>query len=130
MKKIQWIVLLILIALPVSVTAKKLTTRTEASYAKEFCNSIGGAQEVYTLDKTRIDCATSTTAWEVEFAHKWYEAVGQSHYYAAKTHLKPGIALIIKTPSDHKYANRLLLTQKYWKWDELQIKFIGETPFP
>jgi hypothetical protein len=32
----------------------------------------------------------------VEFCHKWYEAIGQSLYYAARTRRRAGIVLICK----------------------------------
>lgn len=59
----------------------------------------GGEQEVRLWDGSRVDIATDSVAWEVDWADKslkWAEAVGQSLYYAAVTGKKPGIILIYK----------------------------------
>ncbi|MFH1027609.1 MAG: hypothetical protein V1791_06370 [Pseudomonadota bacterium] len=35
-------------------------------------------------------------AVEVEYAHKWAEAIGQSLYYSRMTGKKPGVVLIMR----------------------------------
>lgn len=66
-------------------------------------------------DNSRVDCLTDTHAVEVEFAHKWKEAVGQALYYSIKTKHKPGIVVIIENPDrDIKHLKRLrTVTKEY-----------------
>ena len=58
-------------------------------------------------DKTRCDCITDTHAIEVDFAGKFYEAIGQALYYAMHTGKRAGIMLIIEEDSEVKYLDRL-----------------------
>lgn len=85
----------------------------ESDYVKAWCADKG--QREYVLpDKTRVDCLTPEYAIEFDFAKKWAEAVGQSLYYAFMTGLKPGIVLILKTPHDRVFLDRLMpLAEKY-----------------
>lgn len=85
----------------------------EADYVKAWCADKG--QREYVLpDKTRVDCLTPEYAIEFDFGHKWAEAVGQSLHYALVTGLKPGIVLILKTPHDRVFLDRLTpLAEKY-----------------
>ena len=78
----------------------------EKWYQDQWC--AGKGQVEYILpDRTRCDCLTSTHAVEVDFAPKWYEALGQSLYYSFQTGKRAGILLIIEKPSDRKYWIRL-----------------------
>lgn len=63
--------------------------------------------EVRLSDGGRVDCVTSEYVYEVEFARKWAEAVGQSLYYAQATGKKPGIVLIAGADDD-RFVQRLL----------------------
>ena len=80
----------------------------ESFYRDTWCSSHNGVAEVINDDRTRVDCVTSEYAIEVDYANKWYEAVGQSLHYGLKTGKKPGILLIMKTEKDIKYYNRLM----------------------
>ncbi len=62
--------------------------------------------EVKLQDNSRIDCLTKTHATEIEFAHKWQEAIGQSLHYALLSKKKAGIGLIIESAEEvhHWYA--------------------------
>lgn len=65
--------------------------------------------EVPTPDGSRIDLLTNTHAYEVDWAEKWAEGVGQSLYYGLVTERKPGLLLIIKDRDrDRKYYLRAL----------------------
>jgi hypothetical protein len=44
---------------------------------------------------------------EVDFASKFYEAIGQALYYSLQTGKKGGIVLILEDKSDYKYWLRL-----------------------
>ena len=50
-----------------------------------------GETEVVLPDKTRYDVVTETHAFEVEFASKWCEALGQSLWYSFQLNKKEGI---------------------------------------
>ena len=75
---------------------------------------MGGKVEHRLKDGRRIDCLTSNYAIEVEFAHKWPEAVGQSLDYSMLTGKRAGIVLIIKETADLQHWERLnTLVQHY-----------------
>lgn len=80
----------------------------EKDYQTSWCEKHNGKTEVRLFDKTRIDCLTDSHAVEFDFAGKWGESIGQSLYYAAVVHKKPGIVLIIENKeSDDKYLQRV-----------------------
>ena len=86
---------------------------TEKDYQVLWCEQQNGIIEYELPDKTRVDCLTDEYAIEVEFARKWYEAIGQSLYYSIMTGKKPGIALIVKN-GDERYLKRLYrVSEKY-----------------
>ena len=84
----------------------------EKYYQREFCKKILGIMEYRLVDGTRIDCYTSTYSFEVDFAKKAYEAIGQALHYADIISNKPGIALIVRNSRDMKYVNRIKHTAK------------------
>lgn len=85
--------------------AAEAREQTENWYVKEICS---GIIEYRLLDKTRVDCLTETRAWEYDFADKWYEAIGQSLWYAANTGRKAGVMLILEKESQIKYVFRAI----------------------
>lgn len=78
--------------------------KTEDDFVKYFNNFFQGKLEHRLDDLTRVDILTDTMAIEVDFAHKWYEAVGQACHYARKTDKHPAIVLIATSPFDEKYV--------------------------
>ncbi|MCF8719232.1 hypothetical protein [Nitrospina gracilis] len=85
-------------------------SQPESEYNRVFCDQHGGVME-YVVDGGRVDCLIpGRYAVEVERAHKWAEAVGQSKFYSIRTGETPGIALIILSDKDWKYLVRLLET--------------------
>ncbi len=100
------IVKLILFLIPALCLAK-----TEKEYVKEDCTT--GQIEYVLPNKTRIDCLTDYVAWEYDFAHKWYEAIGQALYYAMWTGRLGGVALIADY-KDLRYIQRAKLTIKHY----------------
>lgn len=68
----------------------------EPAWSKWLANRYGGAAEFRTRDGRRVDVLDRTTAWEVEWAPKWEESVGQSVGYAAQTGKQPGIWLLVR----------------------------------
>jgi hypothetical protein len=93
--------LLLLLAIPL------FGKQSERYYQEKFAQEIGGQVEVVMKDGTRCDILTATHAIEVDFAKKWAEAIGQSLNYAMHTGKRPGVALIVFSPSDNKYIERV-----------------------
>jgi len=89
------------LAMLVTLTAN---AKTEADHQAQWCP---GKKEVELKDLTRVDCLTDTHAIEIEWAHNWKEAIGQSLHYALMTGKAPGITLIYKKPSDKRYRDQL-----------------------
>ena len=110
----------LILALLVSSVAS--ATQREHWYQDVWCKGMGGKVEHRLKDGRRIDCLTDTYAIEVEFAHKWPEAVGQSLDYSMLTGKQAGIVLIIKKTDtiDHwhrlnKLVDHYQLPIKLWK---------------
>lgn len=78
----------------------------ELDLAEQWCNG-KGKPEVTLLDRTRVDCLTDTHAIEVEYAHKWKQAIGQSLHYALMTDKQAGIVLILRKEADYRYLESL-----------------------
>ena len=105
--------------------------RTESYYQDKIHKIVGGQREVITDDGTRIDILTDKYAIEVDFAHKWYEGVGQASHYAVKTGKLPMVYLIIEDPlNDAKYYNRCravcerLMIYVDGKWLPFSVQYI------
>lgn len=97
--------LLIILFLAISLNAKHL--HKEKFYQRIFCKKINGITEYVLDDRSRVDCLTSKYAFEVDFANKWAESVGQSIFYSIKTDRSPAVLLIIEKPQkDIKYLKR------------------------
>lgn len=86
------------------------TLHPERAYQEAWCARNNGVTEYVLSGGSRVDCLTDEYAVEVDFAHKWQEAIGQSLYYARKTERKPGIVLIMEAPEDQRYLGRLFYT--------------------
>lgn len=79
----------------------------EAWYQDRFCEAVGGETEHVLADLACVDCLTDSHAWEVDFANKWAEGIGQALYYGAATGRQPGIVIIVEHDSDDRYLRRL-----------------------
>lgn len=79
-------------------------THPEQWYQEQICK---GATEYRLHDGTRVDCLTSTHAWEIDFADKWAECIGQALYYASQTGKQAGCALIIEKDEEYRFLARL-----------------------
>ena len=91
----------------------------EADYVKAYCK---GQVEYRLPDKTRVDCLTEEYAIEFDWAKKWAESIGQSLYYAKMTDKKPAVAIIVKSPKDKKYIERIKAVDKSIKIFEIKAK--------
>lgn len=68
------------------------------------------AKEQRLWDGTRVDLLTDDWAIEVDWAHKWAEAVGQATYYAIATSRSPGIVLLVPDmEADQRHVYRCML---------------------
>lgn len=91
---------------------------TESDYRDHICGAAGYRMEVRMPNGTKADCVSKTHAIEIDFAHKWAEAVGQSLNYAAETGKQPGIILICKRGTEAgclRWSLTLEQTIKAWK---------------
>lgn len=73
-------------------------------------NEIGGETEAKLPDSTRVDILTDRIAYEVEWASKWKEAIGQALYYSASTNRQPGILLLSSGSAKDKVSYLRLMT--------------------
>jgi hypothetical protein len=81
-----------------------VAVQPERYYQDQWCDDHNGKTEARMPDGTRCDCLTSTHAVELDFARKWYEAIGQSLNYARQTDRRAGIVIIHRGEKD---ANKL-----------------------
>ena len=81
----------------------------EKDYVQAYCK---GVIEYVLPDRTRVDCLTDEYAIEFDWGKKWAEAIGQSLYYAKMTGKKPGVAIIIKSPKEQRYIERIKKVDK------------------
>lgn len=79
---------------------------SEKDYSDYIQTLIGGERE-YSVESGRVDLLTDEFAFEIEWARKWKEAIGQTIWYALQTNRKPAIILIMETKSDYKYFVQL-----------------------
>ncbi len=81
----------------------------EKDYVDAYCK---GITEYVLPDRTRVDCLTDEYAIEFDWGKKWAESIGQSLYYAKMTGKKPGVAIIIKSPREQRYIERIKAVDK------------------
>lgn len=84
----------------------------ESQYADFIQTLIGGQREI-SVESGRIDLLTETHAFEIEWAPKWKEAIGQALWYALQTNKQPGIILILKEKGEYKYFVQLNSALQY-----------------
>ena len=80
---------------------------TERQYQEYANKEFKGVIEKRLIDHTRVDIfVEGEYAIEVDFAKKWYEAIGQASHYSLLTETPPAILLIIQTDDDMKYLKK------------------------
>lgn len=96
-----------------------VATPAAAQYESDFRRLLcdGMRQEATLPAGTRADCLGERHAIEVDYSHKWHEAIGQALHYAAETGLEPGIILVCRLPAEHCLRHKLLAlgTIRFWK---------------
>lgn len=92
------------------VAAAQAETEIEACY--RIAPKYGIIQEHidFTLpDESRVDLLGDEYAWEVDWAPKWAEGVGQATLYGLWTSKKPGLILLVK---DRRKEKQYILRAK------------------
>ena len=105
------------------LSGNTLAVENEDYYNRIFCEDMGGQAEYVLPDRSRVDCLTSTHAFEADWAQglKVYESIGQALYYSAETGKQPGILLLIKKNNSEKYIRKV---KRVIKTFNLPIKLI------
>jgi hypothetical protein len=60
------------------------------------------------------DCVTQDHVIEFDYAEQWYEAIGESLYYAMQTGKRAGIVLILEEESDLRHWVKLTETIRHY----------------
>ena len=89
---------------------------------------IGGEREV-SVQSGRIDLVHNDVAFEIDWANKWKESIGQALWYAQQSNKKPGIILILKKDSDYKYFIQLNSSLTYAKLNEEFVVYLFPNDF-
>jgi hypothetical protein len=84
------------------------SSHKEKCYQKFFAQKIKGITEVLMPDNTRCDILTEEYAIEVDFAHKWAEAIGQSLHYAKMMNRQAAIVIVLRKKNDHLHMKKLM----------------------
>lgn len=90
---------------------------SEADYCQLINSHLKGEREV-SVYAGRVDIVTETHSYEVEWARKWKNSIGQALWYGLQTNKKPGIVIIIKEPSDYRYFQQLNSALLYAELDD------------
>ena len=85
---------------------------TERHYQKIVAKELKGIIEHTLPDRTRVDIFTEDVAYEVDFAYKWAEGIGQALHYSTITGRDAGLVLIIETEAHEKFVKRVLHIMK------------------
>jgi len=105
-----------------SVSAFSQTKEKEKYYQEAFADMVEGKTEVTLNDRTRVDVMTDTHVFEVDFAEKWAESIGQSLHYAGMTGKQAAVLLVMKGYEDERFLDRLMgVAAKHgievWVWN-------------
>ncbi len=90
----------------------QITNYSENEVSDYIQTLIGGEREV-SMTSGRADLVHIDHAYEVEWANKWKESIGQCLWYALQLNKKPGIILLMRSKSDYKYFVQLNSTLEY-----------------
>ncbi len=115
LKRILKTSLLTVLVFACVIPVQAKTKHHEKYYQDMWCIQNDGIQEFKVKgESVRIDCQTQEYSLEVDFAKKFYEAIGQSLYYSILTDKKPAVLLILEKKSDEIYLKRLnTVSDKY-----------------
>lgn len=107
-----------------SITIFSQTKLKEKYYQEAFADLMEGKTEVLLNDRTRVDVMTDTHVFEVDFAEKWAESIGQALHYQGMTGKQAGVLLVIKGYQQEDSLDKLMgVAAKHgievWIWDYL-----------
>lgn len=85
---------------------------SERYYQDIAGKELNGLIEHRLPDKTRVDILCKDVAYEVDFAYKWAEGIGQALHYSTMTERDAGLILIIEKDTDEKFVQRVLHIMK------------------
>lgn len=83
-----------LLAIALLLVSSVAFAQTEADHCRRLAPQYHAQSEVRMWDGTRVDLLNDEYAFEVDFARKWAEGVGQAVYYGQLTGKKPGLILL------------------------------------
>ena len=106
------VIIFIILIGGIEETNAQSTKLSENEYADFIQSLIGGQREV-SVQSGRVDLLTKEFAFELEWANKWKDAIGQSIWYGVQTNKKSGIILIMKKKEDYKYFIQLNTALEY-----------------
>jgi len=125
---------LIVAALLLIFLVPKIDAQARIHYEKEYAKSIqgelGGALEVRLPDGSRADLITDYVAYEIDFASKWKESIGQALWYAMQSNKRAGVILIRETKSDFKYVQQLFSALEYTQLSSKLTVLVYPDDFP
>jgi hypothetical protein len=95
----------------------------------DFIQTLIGGEREFSVESGRIDLLTDEYAFEVEWANKWKDAIGQAVWYGLQTNKKPGIILLLKSKEDYKYYIQLNSALTYANLNERIVVFLYPNDF-
>lgn len=84
----------------------------ERDIAKPWCDEMKGISQRL-KGGTEVDCVTDAVAYEIDFAKKWAEGLGQALFYSSETKRKAGVALILRSAAEVRFVDRLKQAIEY-----------------
>jgi len=104
-----------------STISAQISNYSEKEISDYIQSLIGGEREV-SVRSGRIDLVHNDVAFEIDWANKWKESIGQALWYAQQSNKKPGIILILKKRIVIKYFIQLNSSLTYAKLnDEFKV---------
>lgn len=82
--------------IPTPPVVESNSGKTEAYYTEQLAKRMGALSEVRLWDGVRADLEDETRIYEIDWANKKFEAIGQALLYAQYSGKKPVIILLVK----------------------------------
>lgn len=79
---------------------------SENEWTKQHAEEYNAKFDQRLWDDTRPDLTSGVMVYEVDWADKWAEAIGQSLYYASQTGKRPVIILLVRNRDDYIHVFR------------------------
>lgn len=95
----------------------------------DFIQQLIGGQREHSVESGRIDLLTDEYAFEIEWANKWKDSIGQAIWYGLQTNKKPGIILLLKSKEEYKYYIQLNSALTYANLTDRIVVFLYPNDF-